>query len=78
MTIWWVVMAAAAVALILYARKGQNAVWGTATFGALIGLGLAIYQPGFDWWTIAKAVAVAALIGLAFELLPLLGRRRPR
>jgi hypothetical protein len=73
--IWWIVMAAGAAALVVYAKRGQNAVWGTATLGALVGLGLAIYQPGFDWWTIAKSIAVAALLGVTFEVLPLLAGR---
>lgn len=75
MTIWWMVLAAAALVLVLYARKGQNAVWGTATLGALVGVGLAIYHPGFDWWTVGKAVSVATFIGLALDLLPLLASR---
>jgi hypothetical protein len=76
MIIWWAAMAAAAVALAVFARRGQNAVWGTATLGVVVGVGLAIYEPGFDWWIIAKSIAVAALLGLAFELIPLLARRQ--
>lgn len=75
---WWVVMAAGAFAMIAFASRGPNAVWGTATVGVLIGVGLALYQPGFNWWTIAKSVAVAALIGAIFEALPLLAGKRQR
>lgn len=75
MTIWWVLSAAAIAALMLYAGKGANAVWGTASLGGVIGIGIAIYYPGFDFWIIGKAVVIAALIGLAFEWLPkLFGR----
>lgn len=74
--IWWAAMAIAVVALAIYARRGQNAVWGTATLGVIVGLGLAIYQPGFNWWLIVKSITVAALVGLVFEVLPLLARRQ--
>lgn len=72
MTTWWIVLAAAVILLVFYARKGQNAVWGMATLGAVIGIGLAIYYPGFDLWTVGKSVSVGALIGFALDMLPLL------
>lgn len=81
MTIWSILSFAAAVSLLLYARKGQNAVWGTATVAIPIGLVIAILvaifgSSGFDWWIIGKAVVVGALTGLAFEWLPrLVGRK---
>lgn len=74
MTIWGLLLIAAMVVLSAYWRKGPNAVWGTATISAVIGVGVAIYQPGFDWWTVGKAVVVGTIIGLAFELLPLVPR----
>lgn len=40
--LWNVLYAVAAVALLVYSRRGSNAVWGTATVGVLIGLGMAI------------------------------------
>lgn len=78
MDLWWVFIACGIIALGFYARKGQNAVWGTATVALLIGIGIAIFQPGFDWFIIAKSVAVGALLGLALELLPMLGRGKSR
>lgn len=75
MEIWWAVYVVGGVSLLFFANKGANAVWGTATLGLLIGIGIAVYQPGFDWTTIAKAVTAAATVGLAFELLPKLVSR---
>jgi len=74
MTIWGLLSAAAAVILMLYWWKGPNAVWGTATVGAVIGIGVAAYQAGFEWWTVGKAGIVGTFIGLVFELLPLIPR----
>lgn len=76
--VWWIVIAAGAIALLAFSNRGPNAVWGTATIGVPIGLGLAIYQPGFDWWIIVKSIAVASLIGAAFEALPRLAGRGRR
>ena len=74
--VWWILSAIAIVALAVHWR-GQNAVWGTATLGALVGVVIAIFQPGFAWSTVGKAVVVATLIGLAFEWLPRLIGNRP-
>ena len=76
MSVWWLVIVGGVIALGIYARRGQNAVWGTATVALLIGIGIAIFQPGFDWLTIVKSVATGALVGLAFELLPMLAKNK--
>ena len=68
--LWWILSIGAVGVLLTYARKGQNAVWGTATVGALIGVGIAVYQPGFDWQTVGKAAVIGTFVGLAFEWLP--------
>ena len=68
--IWWATCAAAALVLLVYARKGANAVWGTATLGAVVGIVLAIIYPGDFWWIVAKAIAVGALVGFVFDFLP--------
>ena len=77
MTIWWAVYAIGGISLALFAGRGPNAVWGTATLGLIIGLIVALFQAGFDWSTIAKGLTAGAGIGLVFELLPrLLGKGR--
>lgn len=61
--------AAAAVVLVAY-WGSRNAVWGTATLGALIGLVIEIIRLGSDWTIIGKALVIGTFIGLAFEGLP--------
>ena len=70
-------MAAAVVVLFTCGRSGPNAIGGTATMATLIGVGLAVYQPGFEWWTIGKAFVIGTFIGLALEMLPRLMRAKP-
>lgn len=73
--VWWLLSAVAILALLVHSR-GPNAVWGTATFGILVGVAVAVYRPGFDWSIVGKAAVIAALIGLAFERLPqIIGKR---
>jgi hypothetical protein len=67
--VWWVAAVGAAVVLLAHLKR-RNAVWGTATFGALVGVVIAIFQPGFDWSTVGKAVVIGTFVGLAFEWLP--------
>lgn len=66
--IWWIASAVAAVVLLAHWR-GPNAVWGTATLGALIGVVIAIFQPGFDWSIVGKALVTGTFVGLSFEWL---------
>ena len=79
---WWVFYVLAAIALLLHWRGGPNAVWGTATAGLVIGIGTAIIMAimgyGFHGWTIAKSVAIAAMIGVLIERLPRLIDRKGR
>ena len=67
--IWWILTAAAVVILLVY-RGSKNAVWGTATIGAVVGIVIAIIRPGFSWSTVGKAFVIATFIGFAFEWLP--------
>jgi 4-hydroxybenzoate polyprenyltransferase len=75
--VWWVIIVAGAAALVVAAGKGPNAVWGSATIGLIVGIAVAIYQPGFQWMTVLKGLAMGAVVGALFELLPrLTGRSR--
>lgn len=69
---WWVMLGAALFALFFLGRDGPNAIGGTATLGTLIGLGSAIYQPGFEWWIVGKAMIIGTFIGVIFEWLPVI------
>lgn len=72
--VWWLIIAGGAVALIVYSRRGQNAVWGTATAALPVGFLSAIFLTGVEWVDILRFVAVGALIGLVLEILPSLQR----
>ena len=74
--LWWILSGAAVVALLAHWR-GANAVWGTATFGALIGVAIAMFQPSFDWSAVGKAAVVGTFVGLAIEWLPRAVRNKP-
>jgi len=76
--IWWALYAATAVALALSFGKGQNPVWGGATMGALVGVAIAFFRPGFDWGTVAHSLAIGALSGAMIELLGWLTNRLKR
>lgn len=78
MSIWWFVLAGGIGALAFFARRGQNAVWGTASLALIVGIGIAFFQPGFAWLTVAKSVAIGALIGVALETLPMLTKNNTR
>jgi len=74
--IWWILLVTAAVALLAHWR-GRNAVWGSATIGVLVGIVIAVFRPGFDWWIVGKAVVIATFVGLALEWVPRIGRNKP-
>jgi hypothetical protein len=76
--IWWLLLTAAAAVLVMYARARQNAIWGTATLAALIGVVVAFSQTGFDWWIVGKALVIGTFAGLAFEYLPKIACRFSR
>ena len=72
--IWWVLSITAGVALWVH-RSGPNAVWGTASFGIIIGFVIAVVQPGFEWTLIGKAIVIGTLAGLMFQWLPRITNR---
>lgn len=64
--VWWILLGIAVLILLMNFRT-KNAIWGTATLGLLIGLIVAVIRPGFDWWTVGKAVVIATFIGAALQ-----------
>jgi hypothetical protein len=75
--IWWILLAVAVLILLVHCGS-RNAVWGAATLGVLIGMVIAIFRPGFDWWIVGKSLVISTLIGLAIEWLPrLMGKQKP-
>jgi hypothetical protein len=66
---WWITLIVAGVLLLLH-WGSRNAVWGAATIGLAIGVGIAILYPGSNWWIIGKAVAICTFVGAAIQWLP--------
>lgn len=62
----------AVVLLIVYSRS-KNAVWGSMTIGAVIGIGVVIFQVisgvGFHWLIIVRCAMLGTLLGFIAELL---------
>jgi len=56
-------------------RPKRSAVWGGATFGLVVGIGLKFFMTGATWWIVAEAVLIGAGIGFVAELLPRLFSR---
>lgn len=48
----------------------QSAIWGGATIGIFVGLGMKFLMTGATWWTVGKAILIGAAIGVVAELLP--------
>lgn len=67
--LWYALYAIAVLTLLLHWGK-RNAVWGAATLGLLLGVVIALFGDGFDWWTVVKSIAIAALVGTMIEHAP--------
>lgn len=75
--VWPILFVLCVLILALHWRR-RNAVWGAATLGLVIGVVVAVIQPGFDWWTVGKAVVIATVIGAILEWAPrLISTPRP-
>lgn len=70
---WWIVSALGISALKRFFFKGKNAVWGGAILGLLVGVIVAIIQPGFVWATLGHAAVIGAFVGLIAEFLGAIG-----
>jgi hypothetical protein len=75
---WWLVSAIGIAALKSFFFRGRNAVWGGATLGAIIGVVVAIFQPGFEWATVGHGAVIGSFVGLIAELLGAIGDRMKR
>lgn len=73
--IWQVLLGIAVVILLLH-WGSRNAVWGTATFGFIVGLVVAFFGDGFEWWTVGKVFTIATFIGAALEWIPRFFQRK--
>lgn len=71
----WTTLYVAAALMLLLHWGSRNAVWGAATLGFLIGVVVALFRDGFDWWLVAKFAAIAVLVGTIIEWVPRLLNR---
>lgn len=72
----WIALSILALGLlIVFLKKGPNAVWGGATIGLLAGIVIAIIGTGFNWQTIYKSIVIGIFIGGAAQLLALMAEK---
>ena len=57
------------------ADDNRSAVWGGATMGLLIGLVVGFIREDY-WQTVMYGIGIGAALGIAANVLALLGRRR--
>ena len=67
---WKILTIIASILLIISFFRKQNAIWGGATIGLIIGLIVTIFQK-FNWSITYKAVVIGILIGLIADLIGL-------
>jgi len=72
---FWQIGYIVAILMLLLYWDGPNAIWGGASLGFLIGVVVALFCDGFDWWLVAKSVAVTILIGTVVEFVYRLPKR---
>ena len=73
--IWQILLGVTALVLLLH-WGSRNAVWGAATLGLIIGVLVAVFSSGFDWWIVGKTVVVATPIGVVLEWAPRLMNKK--
>ena len=69
---WTTLTIIASLAMILSFFRKQNAIWGGATIGLVIGIILAIIKK-FNWSITYKAIVIGILVGIVADLLGLFG-----
>jgi hypothetical protein len=68
MELWLIIMTVvAAILLVLFFGRGQNAVWGGATLGVIVGLILALVK--HDWNLMALSFSAGTYAGIIAILL---------
>ena len=65
---WKILTIIAAIAIIVSFFRKQNAIWGGATIGLVLGIIIAIFNK-FNWSITYKAIVIGILIGLIADLL---------
>jgi thiamine transporter ThiT len=65
---WKILTIIASVALVVSFFKKQNAIWGGATIGLVLGIIITIFNK-FNWSITYKAIVIGILVGLVADLL---------
>ena len=65
---WKILTIIAAISIIASFFRKQNAIWGGATIGLVLGIIIAIFNK-FNWSITYKAIVIGILIGLIADLL---------
>jgi len=69
--IWIILGIVSIILLVLYFRRGRNALWGGFTAGVIIGFIITLFS-GFNWYVVGKGAISGTMIGFAAELLGIL------
>ncbi len=64
--IWIILGIVSTILLVVYFRRGRNAVWGGFTAGAIIGFIVVLFS-GFNWYIVEKGVILGTMIGFTAE-----------
>jgi len=70
-SIWIILGVVSIILLVIYFKRGRNALWGGLTAGLIIGFIIALFS-GFNWYIVGKGAILGTMIGFVAELLGLL------
>ena len=65
---WEILTTIAAISIIVSFFRKQNAIWGGATIGLVLGIVIAVFNK-FNWSIIYKAIVIGIIVGLIADLL---------
>ena len=65
---WEILTIIAAISIIVSFFRKQNAIWGGATIGLVLGIVIAVFNK-FNWSIIYKAIVIGIIVGLIANLL---------
>lgn len=65
---WEILTIIAAISIIVSFFRKQNAIWGGATIGLVLGIVIAVFNK-FNWSIIYKAIVIGIIVGLIADLL---------
>jgi hypothetical protein len=69
---WKILTIIAVILMVISFVRKQNAIWGGATIGLIVGVIIAMIK-NFNWSITYKAVVIGILVGFIADLLGMLG-----